>query len=61
MDPNVISFHVKINDAWERIGYVVRELTTHVKRAIDADTIVNSNVKWIRYRYWREVSGLMQE
>ena len=52
MDRNAISFHVKIGKAWNRIGYVARELTNYVKRAIDAGEIAGVEVKWIRYRYW---------
>ena len=49
MDRNAISFHVKIGKAWNRIGYVARELTNYVKRAIDAGEIAGVEVKWIRY------------
>ena len=53
VDPNAVCFHVRLeNGSWERIGYVAKELTEYVKRAMHEGDIRNLCVKWIRYRYW---------
>ena len=52
VDTNAVAFQVKLDDQWERIGYVASELAVHVKDAMRKNAIKSLQVKWIKYRYW---------
>ena len=48
-DPNAIAFKCMIDNSYVRIGYVIREVVTEVKDALDTNSIVNVKFSWVKY------------
>lgn len=49
VDSNAIAFLCKLNDRWQRIGYVVREALDAVHDAIERKKIVTVKFEWVKY------------
>ena len=48
-DSKAIAFMCQDNFGWQRIGYVVREITAEVHHAIDNGKILDVSFDWIKY------------
>ncbi len=48
-DSLAIQFVLKMNDSWNRIGYVVREALDAVHNALKSDSISSVEVSWVKY------------
>ncbi len=49
-DPNAIAFVCKVQDSFERIGYVVREAQGAVHDAMGRNDIIMMKFKWVKYQ-----------
>ena len=49
VDKNTIAFQYKLNDKWNMFGYIVRELTADVHKAMQDNSIQEVSFKTIRY------------
>lgn len=61
VDPQAVAFQCRLGDdtPWRTFGYVAKELTKHVRRALDGDKILHASFKWIGWRSWaKSPSGL---
>jgi len=47
-DTNIIAFMCKVEDDWERIGYIVKEALDDVHKAINANKIILVSFQWIK-------------
>lgn len=50
VDPNAIAFMCKIQDCFERVGYVVREAQGAVHDAIRRNEVIAVKFKWVKYQ-----------
>lgn len=48
-DPKAIAFLCKVDEKYERVGYVVREVQDAVHVALSANDIIDVSFKWIKY------------
>ena len=48
-DPKAIAFLCKVEEKYERVGYVVREVQDAVHVALSANDIIDVLFKWIKY------------
>ena len=56
-DSKAIAFFCKINDEWQRIGYVVREYLEHVHQALSERRILAVKLAWAKYLVCWPYSG----
>ena len=52
-DCNSIAFMCKVEDKWERIGYVVTEALSDVSNSMRDKKIVKVYFSWIKFKYFR--------
>lgn len=48
-DANAIAFMCRIDDKWNRIGYIVRECLEHVHLALSERRILAVKISWAKY------------
>ena len=48
-----MSFQCQLNNSWNVIGYVVRELSDYVRDAILSQDIVATKFSWVKYKVIR--------
>ena len=49
VDSRAIAFECRLNDQWERIGYVVREALNAVHEATNQQKIQQIRFEWVKY------------
>jgi len=52
-DTNAIAFMCKVEDDWEKIGYIVKEALDDVHKAINANKIISVSFQWIKKLFTR--------
>lgn len=53
-DSQAIAFESKVDEAWQVIGYVVREALDEVHETLAAKKILGVSFDWVKYQlYWR--------
>ena len=57
VDPQAIRFGVNIDDSWKTIGYVVKEIVEEVHSAIRTNSILFTELAWVKYKLWKKAPG----
>ena len=52
-DSHAVSFQCQLNNRWNVIGYVIRELSDYVRDAILSQDIVATKFLWVKYKVVR--------
>ena len=54
MDSKAVAFQCQLDrdGPWMTFGYVARELTDHVRKALDQTRILDVKFKWVKWRSW---------
>ena len=49
VDAQAVVFECKVEEKWERIGYVVSDILNEVHSAIDNNLLLDVKLKWVKY------------
>ena len=54
VDQQAVSFQCQLQQGggWTTFGYVARELTGYVRKAMDSNQVRSVSFKWVKWRSW---------